>query len=65
MPEGHWIHSELLSKVDVILSNGRLPSEFGLCRPDQDLVYMIAHSNVKRLMMAVDDWVAAEEIKNK
>jgi len=39
----------------------RLPSEFGLCKPDEDLVMMMAYSSAIEEMKSYEAMVAEEE----
>lgn len=63
LPLGHWVHNQLLSSMDVVFEWHRLPSEFGLCDPSMNLVYMSAYTESKRQMQAVDEWQQMEEMK--
>lgn len=47
---------------------GRLPSELGLCKPEEDLLYIAAYANTKGMIEAVDNKlqeIELEKIRNK
>jgi hypothetical protein len=65
LPEGHWVHSTVLSDFDACKEWGIRPSGIGLCFPEEDLTYMIVYLETKRTMTAIDDFLQVEEIKEQ
>jgi hypothetical protein len=63
LPPGHWLHSNLLSAIDVCYRWGRLPSEFGLCQPEDDLTFMMAYTNTKQSIDAIESHIREQEKK--
>lgn len=49
--------------VQTAKSWGRLPSDLGLCAPDDDLAFMVAWDNAERTMTAWEQQVAVDEAK--
>jgi hypothetical protein len=49
---GDWTYSAYFASVDVIHDWGRLPSEFGLCRPEDDMAVMTAFTSAVSHMRA-------------
>jgi hypothetical protein len=65
LPEGTWEHSTLLTEVDAAYQWRVLPSELGVCNPEDNLLYMITYLRVKRNM---DSWIEkrrADELNPK
>jgi hypothetical protein len=65
LPEGHWVHSTVLSDFDACKEWGIRPSAVGLCFPEEDLTYMIEFLDTRRTMAAIDDFLQAEEMKEQ
>ena len=65
LPESPWRHSLMLSAFDACRAWGIRPSAMGLCEPMDDLAHMIATVEAKAKMTAVDDALAAWEMKEK
>lgn len=53
-----WIHSIFFELVHTAKEWGRLPSELGLCDPEEDLLFMTAHEEVVSEMRAFEDYKA-------
>lgn len=53
--EGGWTYTNYFVQVDVVLANGKLPSDFDLCKPEDDLAVMMAHNNRKSKMAIYED----------
>lgn len=72
LPQGSgkksWWHSEIMSTVGAIKEWGRLPSEFGVCAPEQDLSVMLAYENTVGAMKSYEAFIQekeAEKLKRK
>lgn len=63
LPEGNWVHSNILSTVDAAKEWGLRPSSLGICLPHEDLDIMIAYLETRRTMTAIDEHIQAEQAK--
>lgn len=63
LPDGNWIHSNILSTVDAAKEWGLRPSALGICLPQEDLDIMVAYLETKRTMNSVDEQIQAEQMK--
>lgn len=63
--QGNWQHSLIFSAVHTVSKWSMRPSQFGICRPEEDLAYMIAHDNVFSKMELVEQEQAKREAEKK
>jgi hypothetical protein len=60
---GSWSHTILFSVLHSIKEWPRRPSEFGICPPEEDLLWMLAHDQTFAKMQAYESMLTAEEMK--
>lgn len=62
-----WSHSVLLSEMEAVRHWGgaRLPSEYGLCKPQDDMPYILAAYETAQLIEFVEAYLAEEEAKKR
>lgn len=65
LPRGRWSHSYLFTAYDSVYEWGRLPSEFGLNKPENDLSWMSAYIEAKRIMERTEIEIEKEEAERK
>lgn len=53
----------MYSQIEAAREWGRRPSEFGLCKPEDDLAVMIAYLRAKSKMQAKDNEEQEKELK--
>jgi hypothetical protein len=54
---GKWQTSLFYEYLGVIKAWGRLPSQFGICAPEEDLQYMLAR---ERMESKINEWQRGE-----
>lgn len=55
----------MFSMLHSIKSWPKRPSEYGLCKLDEDLTWMVAHDQTEAKMQAYEQELAEEESKRK
>ena len=58
-----WIHGKFFELLHAVKEWQRLPSELGLCEPEQDLLFMAAYEEVVAEMKSFEEYKA--ELKRK
>jgi hypothetical protein len=61
MESGHWTSNTSFSLMATVFEWKRLPSEFGLCAPEEDLTLMVAYMATKSDMEAFDRALLKQE----
>jgi hypothetical protein len=59
------MYSEFYAQVGHVKEWGRLPSEFGLCSPEDDFALINSYCSVENTMKAYDAQLEVEEMERK
>lgn len=64
LPKSPWKHDDLYTALDTLCNwHGPKPSEFSICRPEQDLTFMAAYLEATRIMDRTNDEMQREEME--
>ena len=62
--DGGWAHTIKLSELAVVKSWGFRPSDFGICDPEQDLLFMSAHDMAQGIMTSYESMLERIRLDN-
>ena len=65
LPKGRWRHNDLFTALDTCHDWQRLPSEFGICKPEDNLSFMTAYLDAKRIIDRTEDEITKTEIEDE